>query len=106
MVSEYELVNPFMPSGLFLPYGFGQVHFLYKGCLIIYISLCFVEISELKINRIDPDQTPPSATSDLGLHCQYPFYRTLGINGLRCFGCDLRRKKSTCLSAQADWVLL
>ena len=29
----------------------------------------FVEISELNANRVDSDQTPRSAASDLGLHC-------------------------------------
>ena len=31
-------------------------------------SSCFVEISELNANNADPDQTPRSAASDLGLH--------------------------------------
>ena len=30
---------------------------------------CFVEVSELIANNVDPDQTPRSAASDLGLHC-------------------------------------
>ena len=30
---------------------------------------CFVEISELNANSVDPDQTPRSASSDPGLHC-------------------------------------
>ena len=30
---------------------------------------CFVEISELNANNVDPDQTPSSVSSDLGLHC-------------------------------------
>ena len=29
---------------------------------------CFVEISELNANSVDPDQAPHSAASDLGLH--------------------------------------
>ena len=29
----------------------------------------FVEISELNANGVDPNQTPRSAASDLGLHC-------------------------------------
>ena len=40
--------------------------------------------SVLNINSVDPDQTPRSAASDLGLYClQLPFYETLGINGLQ-----------------------
>ena len=30
---------------------------------------CSVELSELNANSVDPDQTPRSAASDLGLHC-------------------------------------
>ena len=30
---------------------------------------CFVEMSELNANSVDPDQTPRSAASDLGLYC-------------------------------------
>ena len=29
----------------------------------------FTEIPVFKANRVDPDQTPRSAASDLGLHC-------------------------------------
>ena len=30
---------------------------------------CFIEIHILNANNVDPDQTPRSAASDLGLHC-------------------------------------
>ena len=30
---------------------------------------CFIEISVFNANSVDPDQTPLSAASDLGLHC-------------------------------------
>ena len=30
---------------------------------------CCVEFAELTANSVDPDQTPRSASSDLGLHC-------------------------------------
>ena len=33
------------------------------------LLLCFTEIPVFHANRVDPDQTPPSAASDLGLHC-------------------------------------
>ena len=48
---------------------FGQVHCLYKGCLVSLLSSCFVEISELNANSVDTDQRPHSMASDLGLHC-------------------------------------
>ena len=45
---------------------------------------CFVEISEFYAKSVDPDQTPRSAASDLGLHYlfQCPFYGTPGLNRL------------------------
>ena len=60
-----------MRSGLGLPELLGQVHFLNKGCLVGFFLLlsCFVEISELKTNSVDPDQTPLPVAYDLGLHC-------------------------------------
>ena len=30
---------------------------------------CFMEILVINANSVDPDQTPHSAASDLGLHC-------------------------------------
>ena len=40
-----------------------------KGCLINFLIPSFIEIPLLNANREDPDQTPHSAASDLGLHC-------------------------------------
>ena len=31
--------------------------------------LCFIEISVFNANSVEPDQTPRSVASDLGLHC-------------------------------------
>ena len=46
---------------------FGQVHLLYKGCLVsFHYYQFFVEIFELA-NSADPDLTPRSVASDLGL---------------------------------------
>ena len=39
-----------------------------SGYFFLLIS-CFVEISILNANSVDPDQMPHSAASDLGLHC-------------------------------------
>ena len=42
---------------------------LYNGCLVrFYYYDVLVEISKLNTNSVDPDQTPRSAASDLGLH--------------------------------------
>ena len=41
-----------------------------KGVMLVYLLLpCFIEIPVFHANSEDPDQTPPSAASDLGLHC-------------------------------------
>ena len=50
---------------------------------------CFVEISELNANSVDPDQTLHSAASDLGLHCLPASLlwdaRLIWVNGLADF---------------------
>ena len=39
--------------------------------------------TDINANHVDPDQTPESVASDLGLHCcQCPFYGTLDTSGL------------------------
>ena len=45
--------------------------FQYKECLVSFSKVlpCFKAISVLNANSVDPDQTPRSAASDLGLHC-------------------------------------
>ena len=37
--------------------------------LVFIINICFIEIPVVNANSEDPDQTPRSAASDLGLHC-------------------------------------
>ena len=39
-----------------------------RGVWLVFIII-IVEISELIANSVDPDQTPRSAASGLGLHC-------------------------------------
>ena len=39
------------------------------GVWLLLLLSCFIGISELNANSVDPDQTPRSAASDLGLHC-------------------------------------
>ena len=47
---------------------------------------CFTEIPVCNANSVDPDQTPRSAASDLGLHClPASLLGKLSINGLICF---------------------
>ena len=57
-----------MPSGL-IPHLFGHVHFQYKGCLDSFLLPCYIEFPVHNANSVDPDQTPRSAASDLGLPC-------------------------------------
>ena len=38
-----------------------------SGCFLLLP--CFLEIPVLNANCVDPDQTPRSVASDLGLHC-------------------------------------
>ena len=68
-----------MPGELFYINSLDR-SFLYDKFLLLS---CFVEISELNANSVDPDQGPRSAASDLGLHClPCAFYGTPGFNGL------------------------
>ena len=39
------------------------------GCLVSFIITMFIESPVFNANSPDPDQTPPSAASDLGLDC-------------------------------------
>ena len=60
-----------------------------SSCL--FILPCFIEVPVFIVNNIDPDHTPRSAASDLGLiwvytFSQCPFYERLGINGLILLG--------------------
>ena len=59
-----------MPSGFFHFFNTLDSFICYiRGVWLVFIISCFVEISELNANSVDPDQTPRSAASDLGLHC-------------------------------------
>ena len=40
-----------------------------RGVWLVYLLPCFIEIPVFNANSVDPDQTPRSAASDLGLHC-------------------------------------
>ena len=57
-----------MPSGFVYFNSLDRFIFYMRGAWLVFILSCFVEISELNANSVDPDQTPRSAASDLGLH--------------------------------------
>ena len=48
---------------------FPTVGYLVIFYIIITAFLCFIKVHIFNANRVDPDQTPRSAASDLGLHC-------------------------------------
>ena len=55
-----------MPSGLFYLNSLDKSISYIRGAWLVFIIVR--EISELNANSVDPDQTPHSAASDLGLH--------------------------------------
>ena len=58
-----------MPFGLFYLKSFDRSISNRKGFWLFLLLLCFKEIPVFNSNSVDPDQTPHSAASDLGLHC-------------------------------------
>ena len=65
------MINPFMPNGLFYLNSEDMSISYIRGVWLVFLLLlsCFVEISELNANSVEPDQTPRSAASDLDLQC-------------------------------------
>ena len=49
----------------------------------MYHDYCLIAIPIFNANSLDPDKTPHSAVSDLGLDCKCPIYGMPSINGLR-----------------------
>ena len=59
-----------MPSGFFYFNSLTRFISYIRGVWLVFLLIsCFVEVCELNANSVDPDQTPRSAASDLGLHC-------------------------------------
>ena len=57
-----------MSSGLFYLKSLDKSISYIRGVWLVLVS-CFEEIPEFNAKSVDPDQTPHSAASDLGLHC-------------------------------------
>ena len=57
-----------MPSGFFYFNYLDKFISYIRGVCFLLLS-CFIEISELNSNSVDPDQMPCSAMFDLGQHC-------------------------------------
>ena len=69
-------ILPISPEWNFPFVSNGTVHF--QKLLSVIFSFSF--------KQWDPDQTPRSPASDLGLHCLHmPNIKMLGLDGLRCF---------------------
>ena len=58
-----------MSSGIFYLNSLDRSIFYRRGVWLVIIIIMFVEIPERNANSVDPDQTPRSVASDLGLHC-------------------------------------
>ena len=58
-----------MPSGFFYLDSLDRFISYIRDVWLVFIIFIFLEISELDVNSVNPDQTPHSAASDLGLHC-------------------------------------
>ena len=58
-----------MPNGIFCLKSFDRSISNRRGSGYFLLSPSFIEIPLFYANSVDPDQTPRSAASDLGLHC-------------------------------------
>ena len=58
-----------MSSGLFYLNSLYQSISSLRGVWSVLIITMFIEMPVVNANSVDPDQTPRSAASDLGLHC-------------------------------------
>ena len=57
-----------MPSGILYLSLDESITNLRGVCFVVLVS-CFIEIHVLNANSVDPDLSPHSVASDLGLHC-------------------------------------
>ena len=58
-----------MPNGPFYNISLDRSISSLRGAWFVLVLLLITEIPVLNANSADPDQTPRSAASDLGLHC-------------------------------------
>ena len=64
----YLLLKPFMPNWFSHPYQLDEFQFQIRGVLGCIFQI-LIEQFNLLANVGDPNQTPDSVASDLGLHC-------------------------------------
>ena len=58
-----------MPSGIFYLKSLDKSISNRRGSVYFLLLPCFKEFPLFNANTVDPDQTPRSVASDLGLHC-------------------------------------
>ena len=61
--------NPYLPSELVHPYQLDKSISKFMGVRCIFSFLYYFEYKFMQANSEDPDQTPRSAASNLGLYC-------------------------------------
>ena len=66
--SAETLIQHAIPSGLFYPKSLDPSISKRRNICVFLVSPCFIEIPVYNANSVDPDQTPRSAASDLGLY--------------------------------------
>ena len=83
------LPKPLTSSGLFYHNSLDRSISNSRVSGYFLLLLCFIEIPVFNASIVDPDQTPRSAASDLGLHC-LPF-TLLGVSRLKWVQSHLKR---------------
>ena len=63
------MLNPLMPSRIFYLIIWAVPFSVQRVSGLLFLLLLLVENSAFNANSADPDQTPHSVASDLGLHC-------------------------------------
>ena len=63
------MLNQITPDGVSPLLSNGPVHFCFKGCRVVFFIFIQILIENSAHNSEDPDPSPHSAVSDMGLHC-------------------------------------
>ena len=66
---QHRLTHNYLPNGLVHPYQLDESISNFRGVWCPFSFLFYFEQIFLLANSEDPDPTPRSAASDLGLHC-------------------------------------
>ena len=99
--------NPHLPSGSVHPYQLDESISNFRGVWCIFVIFISFQIDIPVSNSEDPDQTPHSAVSELGLHClpmsQKWEARLIWVNGVHfmyLFQLDQKKEKDKLLEHQ------